>query len=156
MTIKTYEPVEQTLARVHQDTPAVAVEHVRGMIDSNAQLAAAGYIDERREKREHAGATVETLRARLCALTLGARCAGFLGVAGLGGRLSGLGFLLRLGGLALALGAFVALGRVLLLGGTLLRGGLLRRNVRALFRNSGGVFGNSASSFVMVVNPFCA
>jgi hypothetical protein len=65
MTIKTYEPVEQTLARVHQDTPAVAVEHVRGMIDSNAQLAAAGYIDERREKREHAGATVETLRARL-------------------------------------------------------------------------------------------
>ena len=49
-------------------------------------------------------------------------------------------------GAALALpplARFLALGRALLLGGALLRGGLLRRDVRALFRNGGGVFGNS-------------
>jgi hypothetical protein len=34
------------------------------------------------------------------------------------------------------------LGRALRRAGTLLRGGLLRRDVHALFRNSGGVFGN--------------
>jgi hypothetical protein len=49
-----------------------------------------------------------------------------------------------------ALGCFLALGRALLLG-TLLRGGLLRANVRALFRNGGGVFVIVASAFVMVV-----
>jgi hypothetical protein len=66
----------------------------------------------------------------LCALALGARRAGFLGVGGFG-LLAGPGFLLP-GVLGFALG-FLALGCALLQGGSsLLRGGLSRRNVRAL------------------------
>src|ERR1017187_3238507 len=55
------------------------------------------------------------------------------------GRLLGLGGRVSLG--LAALGAFLAFGRGLLGAGTLLQGGLLRRNVRALCRNGGGVFG---------------
>ena len=55
---------------------------------------------------------------------------------------SGLGFLPRRGR-GFALGGFLALGRALLRSGAILRGGLLRRNVLALLRNSGDVFGNS-------------
>jgi hypothetical protein len=76
------------------------------------------------------------------ALALSAGRAGFLGMGGFG-LLAGLGLLLRRGFGFAALGGFLPLGRTLLLGGTLLRGGLLRRNVRALFRDSGGVFGCS-------------
>jgi hypothetical protein len=84
-----------------------------------------------------------------------ARRAGFLGVGGFG-LLAGLGFLLRRGGRGFALGGFLALGRDLLLGGTLLRGGLLRRDVRAVFRNGGGVFGNSGFCVRHSGESFCA
>ena len=80
-------------------------------------------------------------RQDFCALALGARRTGFLGMGGFG-LFADLALLLRRG-LSFALGSFLALGRALLQGGALLRGGLLRRNVRTLFRNTDGVFGNS-------------
>src|SRR5882724_1666168 len=80
----------------------------------------------------------------LRALALGARRAGVLRAGGLGGLFAGLGFLFRRGGLGFgALGGFLALGRALLLAGALLRGGLLWLDVRALFRNGGGLGGVS-------------
>jgi hypothetical protein len=88
------------------------------------------------------------------ALALGARRAGVLGVGGFGGLLAGLSFLLRRG-LGFAFGSFLALGRALLRAGTLLQGGLLRRNVLALFRDGGGVFGCSAFC-VHSGESFCA
>ena len=76
-------------------------------------------------------------RQYLRTLAFGARCAfGFLGAAGLASLLAGFGFLLSRGLRFTALGGFVALGRTLFLAGALLRGSPLRRDVRALFRNS--------------------
>jgi hypothetical protein len=77
----------------------------------------------------------------LRALALGARRAGFLGVGGFG-FFAGLGLLLRREGRGFALSAFLGFGRALLLAGALLRGGFLRRDVRDVFRDTGGVFGN--------------
>jgi hypothetical protein len=65
MTIKTYEAVEHALQGVNENTSEPAVQQVREMIDSNSPLVEAGVIDERREKREQASASVETMRSRL-------------------------------------------------------------------------------------------
>ena len=58
--------------------------------------------------------------------------------------------------LALAPWRSSGLGRALLLGGTLLRGGLLRRDVRALFRNGGGLGGFGGFVVLHGPNPFCS
>ena len=63
------------------------------------------------------------------------------GLLGRFGGLRGRGSFLGCGLGFAALGTFLAFGRALLRAGRFLQGSLLRRNVCALFRNGGGLFG---------------
>lgn len=65
MKVKTYEVVDRALDTVTENTSARGIEHVRGMIEDNAQLAAADFLADCREKFEQARAELETLQTRL-------------------------------------------------------------------------------------------
>jgi hypothetical protein len=88
-------------------------------------------------------------------LALGAWCASFLALGGLG-FLASLGFLLRRSIGFAALGGFSGSSTRPFLDGVLLRGGHLRRDVRACSATVAAFSVIVASAFVMVVNPFCA
>jgi hypothetical protein len=87
----------------------------------------------------------------LCALALGARSAGVLGLGGFG-LLAGLGLLLRFGGL----GAFLGFGRALLLAGPLFEEAFSGAMCAPCSATVAVFSVIVASAFVMVVNPFCA